>query len=79
MTNALKVGIAGLGTVGSALFKAIVKRTDMLSDICGRPIEITAVCARDRSRDRGIDLSNVVWFDDPITLAGSGEIDVFVE
>lgn len=79
MTNALKVGIAGLGTVGSALFKAIVSRTDMLSDICGRPIEITAVCARDRNRDRGIDLSKAAWFDDPISLAGSGEIDVFVE
>lgn len=79
MTNALKVGVAGLGTVGSALFRAIADRTDKLRDICGRPIEVTAVCARDRSRDRGIDISNAIWFDDPVSMAETADIDVLVE
>ncbi|MAY63449.1 MAG: homoserine dehydrogenase [Rhizobiales bacterium] len=79
MTQALKVGIAGLGTVGSALFGAIASRHNLLAEICGREIVVTAVSARDKTRDRGIDLSNVTWFDDPAELARSGDIDVFVE
>lgn len=79
MTDALKVGIAGLGTVGAALFRAITTREDMLTGICGRRIEVTAVAARDRSRDRGIDVSAVRWFDDPAALACEADIDVFVE
>jgi homoserine dehydrogenase len=37
------------------------------------------VCARDRSRDRGISLDGVAWFDDPVALAKSDDIDVFIE
>lgn len=40
---------------------------------------VTAVSARDRSRDRGLDLSGVTWFDDPVALAASGEVDCVVE
>ncbi|PWW03750.1 homoserine dehydrogenase [Hoeflea marina] len=79
MTEALRIGIAGLGTVGAALFSAITARHTMLTQICGREIRIVAVSARDRGRDRGIDLSGVTWFDDPVELARSGEIDVLVE
>tara|TARA_R100001129_G_scaffold129581_2_gene91477 strand:- start:4066 stop:5376 length:1311 start_codon:yes stop_codon:yes gene_type:complete len=79
MTQALKVGIAGLGTVGAALFRAIGSRHKLLADTCGRAITVTAVSARDKTRDRGIDLSGVEWFDDPAELARKGDIDVFVE
>ena len=58
MTQALKVGIAGLGTVGAALFRAIGSRHKLLADTCGRAITVTAVSARDKTRDRGIDLGN---------------------
>lgn len=79
MTDALKIGIAGLGTVGASLFGAITTRHDLLNDICGREIRITTVSARDRSRDRGIDLDGVTWFDDPVAMARDADIDVFVE
>ena len=79
MSDALKIGIAGLGTVGAALVRAIGERHNLLADICGRPVTVTAVCARDRNRDRGIDTSGFVWFDDPVALAREGDIDVFVE
>jgi homoserine dehydrogenase len=79
MTDALKIGIAGLGTVGAALFRAISTRHNSLAEICGREIIVTAVSARGRSRDRGLDLDAVTWFDDPVTMAREADIDVFVE
>jgi homoserine dehydrogenase len=79
MADALKVGIAGLGTVGASLVRIIQSRADELATTCGRAIEITAVTARDKSRDRGLDLSGVSWFDTPESLASEADIDVFVE
>ena len=79
MADALKIGIAGLGTVGAALAKILVERRDMLTTTCGRPIDIAAVSARTKGRDRGVDLSAAEWFDDSIALAREAKIDVFVE
>ncbi|CDZ51382.1 homoserine dehydrogenase [Neorhizobium galegae] len=79
MADALKVGIAGLGTVGASLVRIIQTRANELATTCGRAIEITAVTARDRSRDRGIDISGITWFDTPERMANEADIDVFVE
>jgi len=79
MADALKVGIAGLGTVGASLVRIIHHRASELATTCGRPIEITAVTARDRNRDRGIDLSGATWFETADALAAEADIDVFVE
>lgn len=79
MADALKVGIAGLGTVGASLVRIIGARAKELSITCGRAIEITAVSARDRSRDRGVDLSGITWFDTPDAMAQEADIDVFAE
>lgn len=75
----LRLGIAGLGTVGVALINVINKNADMMRERCGREIIITAVNARDKSRDRGVDLSSYTWFDNATDMASSDEIDVFVE
>jgi len=79
MADALKIGIAGLGTVGAALTRVLQTRANMLAVACGRPIIIAAVSARDRSRDRGIDLAGMQWFDDAVEMAKSADIEVFVE
>ncbi|ANK72335.1 homoserine dehydrogenase [Ensifer adhaerens] len=79
MADALKIGIAGLGTVGASLVRILQDRHEMLATTCGRAIETTAVTARDRNRDRGVDLSKTAWFDDAISLARDADIDVFVE
>ncbi|MGF6171728.1 homoserine dehydrogenase [Ensifer sp. 4252] len=79
MADALKIGIAGLGTVGASLVRILQDRHEMLATTCGRAIEITAVTARDRSRDRGVDLSKATWFDDAVSLAANADIDVFIE
>ncbi|MDI7863948.1 homoserine dehydrogenase [Rhizobiaceae bacterium n13] len=79
MADALKIGIAGLGTVGASLVRIIQERAENLTVTCGRPIVITAVTARDRTRDRGIDLSAIKWFNSAEELAAKADIDVFVE
>ncbi|WP_370193141.1 MULTISPECIES: homoserine dehydrogenase [Aurantimonas] len=79
MNSPLRLGIAGLGTVGASLARLIETRAEPLANKAGRAIRTTAVCARDRSRDRGFDTSGLAWFDDPVKLAAEADIDVFVE
>ena len=79
MTKPLRIGIAGLGTVGASLARLLITKSEIITRRAGRPIEIGAVSARDRTRDRGVDLSAVTWFDDPVKLAEDGEIDALVE
>ncbi len=77
--EALRLGLAGLGTVGAALVRLLDQHGDDLAARCGRPVRLVAVTARDRAKARDIDLSGVRWVSDPETLARDPEIDVFVE
>jgi len=79
VSDTLRIGVAGLGTVGAGVLKLLETHYDMVAQRSGRPILVTAVSARDRRKDRGIDLSAVRWFDDPVALAGDPEIDVVIE
>jgi len=79
MSEALRVGVAGLGTVGASLVRILREKSDELSVQCGRAMVVSAVSARDRDKDRGISLDGVPWFDDPAEMAASDGIDVFVE
>ena len=79
MTEALRVGVAGLGTVGASLVRILARQDNALMQRCGRPVRVTAVSARDRAKDRDIDLSRYAWFDDPIDLARSSDVDCVVE
>ena len=79
MSEALRVGIAGLGTVGASVARVLHDKAAELTRQCGRRIAVAAVSARDKARDRGVDLAGVAWFDDPVALAKSDGIDVFVE
>src|SRR5262245_17817667 len=77
--SALRIGIAGLGTVGGGLVRLLAEQRQALSQRCGRELKLVAVSARDRKRQRGIDLSGATWFDDPVALARSNDVDVVVE
>ena len=79
MATPLKVGLAGLGTVGASVVRLIGQQRLALAQRCGRPIQIVAVTARSRAKNRGVDLKKIRWVKDPIALAGDPEIDVFVE
>lgn len=79
MANDLRLGVAGLGTVGTSLVRIIHNKAKALEKRCGRRVVVTGVSARNRDKDRGIDLTGTNWFDDPVALAQGDGIDVFVE
>ena len=74
----LRVGLAGLGTVGSGVIRLIQENSGLIARRAGREIEIVAVTARDRTKDRGVDLSPYRWVDDMGELATAADIDVVV-
>lgn len=79
MTEPLKLGVAGLGTVGAGLLQLIEMHGQRLAGVLPRPLRVDAVSARTRGRDRGVSLQEMRWFDDPVALAADPQIDVFVE
>jgi homoserine dehydrogenase len=79
MVDSLRIGIAGLGTVGVGVLQILRKHEKKLSSRIGRKIEVGGICARDKSRDRGVDISGFRWYDDALALAQSPDIDLFVE
>ncbi|MEM0907856.1 MAG: homoserine dehydrogenase [Pseudomonadota bacterium] len=74
--STVRIGIAGLGTVGASVVRLI--EAEPTHGGSGRNIEVVAVSARDRTKDRGVSLDGATWYDEPVALASS-DIDVFVE
>lgn len=79
MTTPLRIGIAGLGTVGGGTLKILTSQADVLAERCGRPIVVAAVSARDKNKKRHLDFGDAKWFDDPVAMAADRNIDVIVE
>ncbi len=79
MSQPLKLGIAGLGTVGTGVVKIVQKHAALLEHRTGRKIVITAVSARSRTKNRDVDLSAYAWEDDPVALVRRKDVDVFIE
>ncbi len=79
MTRPLSIGVAGLGTVGAGVLRLLRDNAELVAARAGRPIAVTAVSARDRTRDRGVPTSGLRWYDDPVALAFDPALDVVVE
>ncbi|KHA52902.1 homoserine dehydrogenase [Sulfitobacter geojensis] len=79
MSDPLRLGIAGLGTVGVGVVRIIRQQAALLEARTGRKITISAVSARTKGRDRGVALDSYAWEDDPVALATRDDVDVFVE
>lgn len=72
----LRLGVAGIGTVGAGLLKLIERQAELRLP---GTLEVTAVSARNRNRNRGVDISAYRWVDDPVELATADDVDVLVE
>jgi homoserine dehydrogenase len=80
MTDPLRIGLAGLGTVGTSVLDQLTRNAGLIEARCGRPVVVTAVSARTKSKQRGDhDLSAYQWHDDPADMAKGDGIDVLVE
>jgi len=79
MNSALRIGIAGLGTVGAGVVKLLAEHGRLLALRGGRPLKLVAVSARRKAKKRDIDLSGIRWENDPMALATAPDIDVVVE
>lgn len=79
MTQKINLAVAGLGTVGVGVLDLLRRNGDVIESRAGHAIAVTAVSARDRSKDRGVDLGGLAWFDDPVAMAREADYDVFVE
>lgn len=79
MSATMRIGVAGLGTVGASLLQLLDRHAATIAARAGRTLTVTAVSARNRNRDRGVDLSGMTWVDDPRELATMDDVDVVVE
>ena len=79
MSRPLNIGVAGLGTVGAGVIGLLGSHGDLLERRCGRRVQVAAVSARDRDKDRGVPLDGIRWLDDALGLAGDDGVDVVVE
>jgi homoserine dehydrogenase len=75
----LDIAVAGLGTVGVGTLKLLREHAALIEQRCGRAIRVTAVAARDRGRERGIDTAGLQWFDDAVAMARQAPAEVVVE
>ncbi|WOF42941.1 homoserine dehydrogenase [Sphingopyxis indica] len=75
----LRVALAGIGVVGGGVVRLLEANRDLIARRAGRPIEIVAISARDRQKDRGINLSAYRWEDDMGALVAADDVDVVVE
>src|SRR3954468_3746033 len=79
MVAPLRVGIAGLGTVGAEVVRLIEEQARTLSARCGRSVRVVAVTARSKAKKRSVDLRSVEWAKSPLALANDPNVDCFVE
>ena len=79
MAEPLRIALAGLGTVGAGVIRLLDSNAQLVRARAGREIRIVAVSARDRERDRGVDLSPFDWCDDMAAMAARSDVDAVVE
>ena len=79
MAEPLRIALAGLGTVGGGVIRLLETNAGLIERRAGRPIAIAALSARERHKDRGVDISRYAWDDDTTALAARPDVDVVVE
>ncbi|MEO1092389.1 MAG: homoserine dehydrogenase [Pseudomonadota bacterium] len=75
----LRIGLAGLGTVGCGALAILQGQAELLAERAGRRLEVVAVSARDRAKARPVPVDGYRWVEDPLALAEAADVDVVVE
>ena len=73
----IKIGIAGLGNVGEEVAYQLIKGFRVQNDQF--KIELHGISAKSKDKKRKIDTENIPFFDDPVSMSNSPDIDVIVE
>ena len=75
----MKVGIAGIGTVGVGVIKILAAHSEVLAARAGQALEVTAVSGRTKSKDRGVSLDGMTWYDNALDLVDDPNVDMILE
>ncbi len=75
----IKVGLLGIGTVGSGTYNVLKRNQKEISGRAGRPIEVAMVAVRNIERARRIVGDEVQIVTDPALVVNSPDIDIVVE
>ncbi len=75
----LRIGLAGLGTVGSGVARLLSTQQDVIAARCGRPVVITAACVRSPSKVRNLPVGQIQLVTEPQALLHQPSVDVVVE
>ncbi len=75
----IRIGIAGLGTVGSGVVNLLHDNKEEILRRTGFEIVLVAVSSRDENKKRACDISGLKFYANPIDLIDSEEIDIVVE
>ena len=77
--DALKIAIAGLGTVGAEVARQLTQRETALNEAAGRPLILSAVSARNATKDRGFSMAGITFEANPVALAARDDVDLVIE
>ena len=75
----IRIGIAGLGTVGSGVVNLLDKNKEEIFRRTGFEIEIAAISATDKTKQRDCDITGFKFYSNPLDLIDSEQIDIIVE
>ncbi len=79
MVESVKIGVAGLGTVGVGVLKILESHGGLLESRSGVKLEVTAVSSRDRTKDRGVSLDGITWYENASDMATDNNVDIILE
>ena len=77
--GSIGIGIAGLGTVGSEVARQLIKNKKFYKSKTGLNLELVAISAKNKNKDRGFDTSNIQWIDNAADLNSNEKVDIVVE
>ena len=79
MSDGLRVGMLGCGTVGAAVIRMLHEHTDEIERRAGTRVEVVRVAVRDPDRQRDVPLDPSLLVKEPDEIVSAPDVDVVVE